>query len=180
MKNNDLKQFIKNIPKAELHLHIEGTLEPELMFKIAKRNNIVPKYKTVEDLKNAYMFSNLQEFLDIYYEGAGVLAYQQDFFDMIWEYYKVTNKICTIEVFFDKLTSRGLFQMLLLEFIRKKRGEKLGISFRLVCVFADLDEASAFDTLQITLKNDSAVGLDSPERTLQNLNVFLKAIKEGF
>lgn len=59
MKNNDIKQFIKNIPKAELHLHLEGTLEPELMFKIAKRNNIVPKYKTDEDLKNAYMFSNL-------------------------------------------------------------------------------------------------------------------------
>ena len=67
MKNNNIKQFIKNIPKAELHLHLEGTLEPELMFKIAKRNNIGPKYKTVEDLKNAYMFSNLQEFLDIYY-----------------------------------------------------------------------------------------------------------------
>ena len=79
--NKDLlmENFINGIPKAELHLHIEGTFEPELMFKIAKRNNIKIKYKSVEELRNAYSFSNLQDFLNIYYEGANVLVAKERF-----------------------------------------------------------------------------------------------------
>ena len=74
-----IAKFINGIPKAELHVHIEGTFEPELMFKIAQRNNIKIKYKSVEELRKAYDFNNLQEFLDIYYSGASVLIHEQDF-----------------------------------------------------------------------------------------------------
>ena len=81
METTTLKNIIQGIPKAELHLHIEGSFEPELMFEIAKRNNITLAYESVESLKNAYKFNNLQEFLDIYYTGAQVLLYEQDFFD---------------------------------------------------------------------------------------------------
>lgn len=194
MKNNDLKHFIKNIPKAELHLHIEGTLEPELMFKIAKRNNITPKYKTVEDLKNAYKFSNLQEFLDIYYEGAGVLVHQQDFFDMTWEHLQKVHKqnVIHVEVFFDPQThtSRGVTFHNVITGINdalKEGEEKLGISFKLMmCFLRHLDEASAFETLRESLpykKLITAVGLDSSEKgnpPSKFKRVFKEAIKEGF
>ena len=81
-----MKEFIQKLPKAELHLHIEGSLEPELMFELAKRNNIEIPYKTIEDIKNAYNFTNLQSFLDIYYAGANVLITKQDFYDLTWNY----------------------------------------------------------------------------------------------
>ncbi len=80
--NKSFEEFIKGIPKAELHLHIEGTLEPELMFEIARRNNFEIKHKSVQALRDAYNFNNLQEFLDIYYEGASVLITEQDFYHM--------------------------------------------------------------------------------------------------
>ncbi|WP_253255978.1 amidohydrolase family protein [Formosa algae] len=80
MKSTELKNIIQGIPKTELHLHLEGSFEPELMFEIAKRNNITLDYDTVESLKKAYKFNNLQEFLDIYYLGAKVLIHEQDFF----------------------------------------------------------------------------------------------------
>lgn len=79
-------EFIKGLPKAELHLHIEGTLEPELLFELAERNKIQLKYESVEALKEAYNFSNLQEFLDLYYEGANVLLTEADFYDLTWAY----------------------------------------------------------------------------------------------
>jgi adenosine deaminase len=89
MRNDlSIESFIKNIPKAELHLHIEGTFEPELMFKIAKRNNINLRYESIEKLKKAYSFRSLQDFLDIYYEGAGVLITDQDFYDLTWNYFE--------------------------------------------------------------------------------------------
>ena len=81
-----MKEFIQKLPKAELHLHIEGSLEPELMFELAKRNNIEIPYKTIQDIKNAYNFTNLQSFLDIYYAGANVLITKQDFYDLTWNY----------------------------------------------------------------------------------------------
>ena len=84
--DSELKSFIEGLPKVELHLHIEGSLEPELMFKIAERNNIVLEYDSVESLKKAYNFKNLQEFLDIYYTGAQVLIHEVDFFDLTWAY----------------------------------------------------------------------------------------------
>ncbi len=82
----DIREFIEGMPKAELHLHIEGSFEPELMFEIAKRNNIQIRFNSVEELKAAYNFNNLQEFLDIYYECANVLIKEQDFYDLTWAY----------------------------------------------------------------------------------------------
>ena len=79
-----IENFIAEIPKAELHLHIEGTFEPELMFEIAIRNNLKLKYSSLDELKAAYNFNNLQEFLDIYYSGADVLIEEQDFYDLTW------------------------------------------------------------------------------------------------
>ena len=99
-----LEKFIEGLPKAELHLHIEGTFEPKLMFKIAKRNHIQINYKSVNDLKKAYNFNSLQEFLDIYYAGANVLIYEQDFYDLTWAYLTKVHEqnIIHTEIFFDQ------------------------------------------------------------------------------
>ena len=98
----NLKEFIKKSPKAELHLHIEGTLEPELMFFLAKRNNVEIPFKNIDDVKEAYNFSNLDSFLKIYYEGAKVLVEEQDFFDLTWAYILKCkeNNIVHTEIFF--------------------------------------------------------------------------------
>ena len=103
---NKIVEFIKKIPKAELHLHIEGSLEPELMFKLAERNNIKIPFKNVKEVRAAYNFDNLQSFLDIYYQGAKVLIKEQDFFDLTWAYMlkcKEDNIVHT-EIFFDPQT----------------------------------------------------------------------------
>jgi len=107
-----LLEFIKKSPKAELHLHIEGTLEPEQMFALAKRNNIHIPFKNINEAKKAYNFSNLESFLKIYYEGAKVLVKEQDFFDLTWAYAlkcKEDNIVHT-EIFFDPQThtDRGI------------------------------------------------------------------------
>ena len=86
-----MKSFIEGMPKAELHLHIEGTFEPELMFEIASRNNISLPYDSVEALREAYNFSDLQDFLDIYYQGMNVLLTEQDYFDLTWAYLQKIN-----------------------------------------------------------------------------------------
>ena len=106
MESSHLKTLIEGIPKAELHLHIEGSFEPELMFEIAKRNNITLDYDSIESLKRAYKFNNLQEFLDIYYTGEQVLIHEQDFFDLTWAYLtKVhSQNVVHVEVFFDPQT----------------------------------------------------------------------------
>ena len=85
----NILEFIKKSPKTELHLHIEGTLEPELMFALAKRNNIKIPFKNIKDVKDAYNFTNLESFLKIYYEGAKVLIKEQDFFDLTWAYLQI-------------------------------------------------------------------------------------------
>src|SRR5450756_1676879 len=107
-----IEEFIHGIPKAELHLHIEGTFEPELMFEIAGRNNRQLKYQSVAELKNAYDFNNLQEFLDIYYSGADVLLEECDFYDLTWAYLlKIhSQNVLHTELFFDPQThtSRGI------------------------------------------------------------------------
>ena len=84
---SDIQQFIEGLPKVELHLHIEGSFEPELMFEIANRNNIKIPFASVEEIKKAYSFNNLQEFLDIYYQGAEVLIEEQDFYDLTWAFF---------------------------------------------------------------------------------------------
>ena len=103
MDNNLVKDYINKIPKAELHLHIEGTFEPELIFKIADRNKIKIDYSSVEELRAAYNFNNLQEFLNIYYTGAKVLQTEQDFYDLTWAYLKKANEdnIIHSEIMFD-------------------------------------------------------------------------------
>src|SRR5664280_944533 len=107
-----IDNFINGIPKAELHLHIEGTFEPELMFKIAKRNNIKIKYQSVEELRNAYSFSNLQDFLNIYYEGANVLVTNEDFYDLTKAYLEKihSQNVLHCEISFDPQihTNRGI------------------------------------------------------------------------
>ncbi len=105
-ENKTLVDFIAGIPKAELHLHLEGTFEPELMFAIAKRNGLKIKYNSVEELKSAYNFNNLQEFLDIYYSGADVLVEERDFYDLTWAYLEKihTQNVLHTEVFFDPQT----------------------------------------------------------------------------
>ena len=90
---SEIIELIKKVPKAELHLHIEGSLEPELMFRLAKRNNIKIPFRSIGEIKNAYNFHNLQSFLDIYYQGAKVLISEQDFFDLTWAYLLKSKKI---------------------------------------------------------------------------------------
>ena len=99
---NEIIKFIEKIPKAELHLHIEGTLEPKLLFKLAKRNNIKIPFENISDVKSAYNFSNLESFLNIFYQGSNVLIKEQDFFDLTWAYAlkcKKANVVHT-EIFF--------------------------------------------------------------------------------
>ena len=113
MKNSkDIINYINKIPKSELHLHIEGSLEPELMFKLSKRNKIEIPFKSIEEIKSAYNFSNLDSFLKIYYQGSNVLITEEDFFDLTWEYIlrcKQDNIVHT-EIFFDPQshTERGI------------------------------------------------------------------------
>ena len=189
-----LEDFIKGIPKAELHLHIEGTFEPELMFEIAKRNNKEIKHKSVEDLKKAYDFNNLQDFLDIYYEGADVLIKEQDFYDLTWAYLKKaqSQNVLHAEIFFDPQThtNRGIeFQTVVQGINRALQDGRnmLGISSGLImCFLRHLDEESAFKTLEEAVKYKDliiAVGLDSSELNhppSKFRNVFEKARQEGF
>jgi adenosine deaminase len=172
MKN--LAQFVQALPKAELHLHIEGSFEPELMFEIAKRNNISIPFNSVEEVKAAYKFNNLQEFLDIYYAGANVLITEQDFFDLTWAYLiKVhSQNVKHVELFFDPQThtERGVeFHTVLLGIYKAlEQGEKeLGISFRLIMSYLrHLSEESAFETFNQSLPFKDlidGVGLDSSE-----------------
>src|SRR5438034_959299 len=100
-----LETFIAGIPKAELHLHIEGTLEPELMFALAQRNRVPLRFKSVKELRRAYQFDNLQSFLDIYYEGARVLIQEQDFYDLAWAYFERASRFARV---FEKARQEGL------------------------------------------------------------------------
>ena len=107
-----LRKFIEGLPKTELHLHIEGSLEPELMFSLAKRNNISLPFETIEDVRAAYEFSELQDFLDIYYQGMGVLQTEQDFYDLTMAYLNRVHSqnVMHVEIFFDPQghTERGI------------------------------------------------------------------------
>jgi adenosine deaminase len=189
-----IEEFIKNIPKAELHLHIEGTFEPELMFNIASRNHISIKQKSVEELKKAYDFTNLQHFLDIYYEGASVLITKPDFYDLTWAYLEKVHlqNVQHTEIFFDPQThtSRGIKLSTVIEGINEALidgRKKLGISSNLIlCFLRHLSEAEAFQTLENALEFKDliiGVGLDSSERghpPSKFKRVFEQALKEGF
>ena len=186
--------LIKKLPKAELHLHIEGTLEPELMFKLAHKNNIDIPYKNIEDVRKAYAFTNLQSFLDIYYAGANVLITKQDFYDLTYAYILkcVENNIIHTEIFFDPQThtQRGISFETVISGIKEAlidAKEKYGITSHIImCFLRHLSQEEAFETLNqaLVFKDDIiGVGLDSSE--LGNPpskfeEVFKKAKAEGF
>ena len=189
-----LLEFIKKSPKAELHLHIEGTLEPEQMFALAKRNNIQIPFKNINEAKNAYNFSNLESFLKIYYEGANVLIKEEDFFDLTWAYVlkcKEDNIVHT-EIFFDPQThtDRGINFDIVINGIYKalKKAEKeFDLSFKIImCFLRHLDEESGFKTLDEAIVHKDmifGVGLDSSETgnpPSKFEKLFKKAIENNF
>lgn len=170
----DLAPFIAGLPKAELHLHIEGSLEPELMFQLAQRNRIAIPYATVEDVRAAYSFSNLQDFLDIYYAGADVLRTEQDFHDLAVAYFRraAADRVRHAEIFFDPQThtDRGIpFQVVadgLLSGMATARADLDVSSSLIMCFLRHLDEDAAFSTLKTAepwLDRIVGVGLDSSE-----------------
>lgn len=189
-----MRDFIQALPKVELHLHIEGTLEPGLLFELARRNNVSIPFKSETEVRDAYEFSDLQSFLDIYYQGANVLIHEQDFFDLTWAYLLrcQQDNVVHTEIFFDPQTHTdrdiefdtvigGIHRALV------RAEQELNISSRLIlCFLRHLDEAAAFTTLEQALPHRDkivAVGLDSsekdnPPRKFQN--VFERALKEGF
>lgn len=166
--------FIPGLPKAELHLHIEGSLEPELMFDLARRNRVAIPFDSVEAVRAAYSFSNLQDFLDIYYAGADVLRVEQDFYDLADAYFAraVADGVVHAEIFFDPQThtDRGIpFQVVadgLLGAMRDTE-HRHGVTSKLIlCFLRHLDEDAAFATLRAAepwLDRITGVGLDSSE-----------------
>ncbi|MBQ0755799.1 MAG: adenosine deaminase [Amphritea sp.] len=169
-----MDHYLNAMPKAELHLHLEGSLEPELMFRLAERNSIELPYDSVEQLTAAYDFNNLQEFLDLYYQGAAVLLTEQDFYDLTWAYIERcrTQHVIHIEPFFDPQThtDRGIPFVNVISGISRalKNAEtEYGISSGLImCFLRHLSEEAAFETLQQAepyLDNIIGIGLDSSE-----------------
>jgi adenosine deaminase len=189
-----LIQYIEHLPKAELHLHIEGTFEPELMFEIAARNNISLKYSSVDELRQAYKFNNLQDFLDIYYSGAGVLRTEEDFYDLTYAYLlrAHSDSVLHTEIFFDPQThsANGISFKTVIEGIHRALRDghqKLGITSCLImCFLRHLDESSAFALLQEAIPYRewiTAVGLDSSEKDNppeKFERVFFQARQYGF
>ena len=173
-RDSFISSFISGLPKAELHLHIEGSLEPELMFALAKRNRLALPYKSVEEIRAAYSFSRLQDFLDIYYAGASVLLTEEDFHDLGLAYFRraAADGVRHAEIFFDPQThtdrgvpfatvANGLFSAM------DAAQRTLGLSSKLIlCFLRHLDEEAAFTTLNMAepyLDRIAGVGLDSSE-----------------
>ena len=168
------EQFIAGLPKAELHLHIEGTLEPERLFQLAERNRVSLPYANVEEVRAAYDFSNLQSFLDIYYAGASVLQTEQDFYDLTWAYLERAHQdnIRHTEIFFDPQThtDRGIAFEVVIQGIHQALADaeqQFGLtSLLILCFLRHLSEEAAFKTLKAALsfrKWIVGVGLDSSE-----------------
>ncbi len=194
MERMNSLDLIRRLPKAELHLHIEGTLEPELLMKIAARNGVSLRFKSVEELKKAYDFHNLQSFLDIYYEGANVLLHEQDFYDLTWAYAlkcKEENVVHT-EIFFDPQThtDRGVPFAVVFKGIQsalEDAEKQWGLTSRIIlCFLRHLPESSAMSTLQEALPfkdKITALGLDSSEvghPPSKFQNVFAEGLRLGF
>ncbi|QIO08468.1 adenosine deaminase [Acinetobacter lanii] len=188
------RALIQALPKAELHVHIEGTFEPELMFAIAQRNQIEIPYKSIEEVKQAYNFHNLQSFLDIYYAGANVLIHEQDFYDLAWAYFKkcAEDHVVHTEMFFDPQThtDRGVPFGIVINGLQRACNDaqaQFGISSHLImCFLRHLSEEAAFETLEQALPYKDqiiAVGLDSSEvghPPSKFERVFAKAREAGF
>ncbi len=171
---SELDAFIAGLPKAELHLHIEGSLEPELMFALAERNQVAIPFASVEDVRAAYEFSNLQDFLDIYYAGADVLRTEEDFRDLAVAYFDraAADGVVHAEIFFDPQThtDRGIPFSTVAEGLLAGMAEAEathGLTSKLIlCFLRHLDEAAAFATLKAAepwLDRIAGVGLDSSE-----------------
>ena len=190
----NITDYIKKIPKAELHLHIEGSFEPELMFEIAQRNKVEIPYQSVEEVKKAYQFSCLQDFLDIYYAGASVLLYEKDFYDLTMAYFKhcAEENVVHTEIMFDPQThtKRGVSFETVINGIQKAREdakEKYEISSLLIMSYLrHLSEEDAFETLEQSLPYKhliKAVGLDPSEKgnpPSKFQKVFEASVKEGY
>ena len=193
-ENIEIIEYIKKTPKTELHLHIEGTLEPDHMFKLAKRNNVSIPFKNIEEVKSAYNFHNLDSFLNIYYQGSKVLINEEDFFDLTWDYILKCKKdnVVHTEIFFDPQThmDRGIDFDVVINGIYKalsKAKNELNITSKIImCFLRHLDEDSGFKVLSKATKHKDkiiGVGLDSselgnPPKKFEKL--FKKAIEEGF
>jgi adenosine deaminase len=169
------REWLDRLPKVELHLHLEGSLEPELMFKLAQRNGIELAFNSVKQLREAYQFNNLQDFLDIYYQGASVLLVEEDFYDLTWAYLQKCHQqnVVHVEPFFDPQThtDRGIaFETVINGISRALKDGKtqLGISSHLImCFLRHLSEEAAFEILaQVQPFQDRiiGVGLDSSEK----------------
>ena len=190
----NLIQFIRNLPKAELHVHIEGTLEPELLWEMAGRNHLTLRFQTVEELRKAYSFHNLQSFLDIYYEGTRVLLSEQDFFDLTWAYLEraAQQHVRYVEIFFDPQahTDRGVPFETVIRGIHRALEEaipRLNVSSKLImCFLRHLTAEAAMQTLEASLRFKDwivAVGLDSSELNHppnKFVEVFQRARAEGY
>jgi adenosine deaminase len=169
-----LPQLLARMPKAELHIHIEGSLEPELIFEMSRRNGVSIPYASVEELRRAYAFTNLQSFLDIYYAGASVLLKEQDFYDMAWAYLRraQADNVVHAEIFFDPQThtARGVSMETVIAGLHRASVDgaaKLGVDSSLIlCFLRHLSEEEAFETLEQAipyLDKFIGVGLDSSE-----------------
>jgi len=189
-----MKKFIQNLPKAELHLHIEGTFEPSLMFEIAQRNQIKIPFKSVKEVEKAYKFSCLQDFLDIYYQGAQVLIKEQDFYDLTYAYLKkcAAQNVRHTEIMFDPQThtDRGISFETVITGISRACADaksKLGVSSLLIMSFLrHLSEEQAFKTLEQSFAFRhliTAVGLDSSEKgnpPSKFVKVYKASVKMGY
>jgi len=176
--SNSLHDFIRGLPKAELHLHIEGSLEPEMMFELARKNGVSLPYASVEEVRAAYNFADLQSFLNLYYAGAAVLQTEQDFFDLTHAYIQRAraDQVCHVELFFDPQThtERGIaIETVFAGIARALREAKAADGFSgsmILCFLRHLSEESALSTLEAALPLRDAyadvwtgVGLDSAE-----------------
>ena len=189
-----LPELLRAMPKTELHMHIEGSLEPELIFALAKRNDVRLRYKSVDELRAAYAFTDLQSFLDIYYAGASVLQQPQDFYDMAWAYFQraKADNVVHAEIFFDPQThtARKVAMRTVITGLHRACVDaqaQLGISSSLIlCFLRHLSEDEAFETFEEAFPfRDKfiGVGLDSSERghpPEKFERVFKRAAQLGF
>ncbi|MHA4867451.1 adenosine deaminase [Duganella sp. PWIR1] len=170
MLNEQLRRVLEQMPKAELHIHIEGSLEPELIFALAERNGVKLAYGSVEELRAAYAFTDLQSFLDIYYAGASVLLQEQDFYDMTMAYLKRAEQdnVRHTEIFFDPQThtARGVDIKVVIDGIYRACQDSPVSATLILCFLRHLSEADAIATLEAALPYRDkfiGVGLDSSE-----------------
>lgn len=189
----DLLDLVARAPKAELHIHIEGSLEPELIFELAARNGVSLAYPDVQALRAAYAFQDLQSFLDVYYAGASVLLHEQDFHDMAWAYLQraAADGVVCAEIFFDPQThtERGVGMGTVIQGLRSacdRAQRELGLRADLIlCFLRHLSEESALQTLESALpwrESFIGVGLDSSERDhppMKFMRVFQRATELG-